>query len=170
MALIMLERGNLELAHEYGQKAIAHAPNSEEYHSNYAKILLKEGNLEGAIKAATQAIALKPDFIDPLDILGEAYRIKRNYTKSEYYWKEFLRNEPNDIMALVASLEIYHLQGEKEKLRSTIGQLLYLSHNGDVLDMIKTDNRRYFPYTPDPKKFLPILKNAFLQLADDSTR
>ena len=127
-------------------------------------------SLEEAIKEATHAIALKPDFIDPVAILGAAYHLQGNYAKAEYYWEEFLRKEPNDIMALSAALELYHLQGEKIKLRSTIGQLLYLSRNGDILDTIKSDKRKYFPYRPDLKKLLPILKNEFYLLVNDSTR
>lgn len=170
IALTMLESGNLKSAQEFGQKAITHAPNNEKYHSNYAKILLKEGNLEEVIKEATYAIALKPDYIAPMATLGAAYRLKGNYAKSEYYWQEFLREEPMNFIALLASLELYHLQGNKEKMRSTIGQLLYLSHNGDILAMIKTNKGGTFPYTPDPKKFRPILKSAFHQLAEDATR
>jgi tetratricopeptide (TPR) repeat protein len=170
MAFIMMYRGDLKLAHEYGQRAIAFAPNNELSHSNFARILLKEGNLEGAIKEATRAIALRPDFIVPLATLGEAYRLKGNYARSEYYWKEFLRTKPNDIMALFASLELYHLMGEKEKLMKTVGKLLYLSRNRDILDMIKKNNNKYLPYTPDSQRLLPILQKAFLQLAGDSTK
>jgi len=170
MALIMLNRGDLKMAHEYGQSAIAYAPNNVLSYNSFALILLKEGNLEGAIKEAAQAITLQPDFISPLATLGEAYRIKGDYAKSEYYWKEFHRNEPNHITALFALLELYHLQGKKENLLQTVGQLLFLSRNGDILDMIKSAKGKNYIYTPDPKKFLPILKNAFLQLADDSSK
>jgi tetratricopeptide (TPR) repeat protein len=170
MAVIMLNRGNLKLAHEYGQRAIVHAPNSKLSYYQFALILLKEGNLEGAIKAANKAVSLDPGFINPLGILGEAYRLQGNYARSEYYWNEFLNKEPNNINALLASLELYHLLGKKEELLLTMGKVLSLSHKGDIVDMIKNNKNKYLPYTPDPQRLLPILQKTFLQLAGDSTK
>jgi tetratricopeptide (TPR) repeat protein len=170
MAIIMLNRGNLKLAHEYGQSAIVFAPNNEVSHNNFALILLKEGNLDGAIKTANKAVLLHSGFINPLGILGEAYRLKGNYARSEYYLKELLKKEPNNINALLASLELYHLLGEKEELLQTMGKVLSLSHKGDIVDMIKKNKNKYLPYTPDPQRLLPIFQKAFLQLAGDSAK
>jgi tetratricopeptide (TPR) repeat protein len=165
MAFIMLYRGDLKLAHEYGEKAIAYAPKKEGSHNIFARVLFREGNLEEAVKEAARAIALLPDSIFPLAILGEAYRLKGDYGKAAYYWEKILKIKQNDIISLFASLELYHLMGEKEKLLQTAGQLLYLSRNGDILGMIKSIKGTDSIYTPDPKKFRPILKNAFRQLA-----
>jgi tetratricopeptide (TPR) repeat protein len=170
MAFIMLNRGNLKLAHEYGQKGAAYTPNNAVARNNFALILLKEGNLAGAIKEANNAVALDPNFICSLTILAEVYRIKGNYPRSEYYWSEVLKKDPNHITALLSSLELYHLMGEKEKLLQTAGALLYLSRNGDIIAMIDKSKNDSFPYTPDPEKLLPILQKLFLQLANDSTR
>lgn len=170
MAFIMLQRGNLKLAHEYGQRGVVYAPNIETSYSNLALILLKVGNLEEAIKAANKAVSLSPGLSNPLRILGEAYRLKGNYDRSEFYWREVLRKEPNNINAILASFELYHLLGKKEELLQTAGRLLFLSRNGDILDMIKTNRGKTFAYSPDPKKLIPILKNEFHQLANDSAR
>jgi protein O-mannosyl-transferase len=169
MALILLYRGDLTPAVEYSRRAIVQAPNNATFHSNYAQILLKRGNLEGAIAEALHAIALQSDLIAPLATLGEAYRVKGNYSRSEYYWREFLKKEPNNIIALLATLEIYHLQKKKEELLQTVGQLLSLSRAANIFDMLKQDKTKNFPYTPDRTKLLPILQNAFLQLAEDPT-
>jgi protein O-mannosyl-transferase len=164
MAFIMLNRGNLKQAHEYGQKAIVYAPNNELAHSNFARILLKEGNLDRAIAEASRAEEIRPGFLIPLATLGEAYRLKRNYSKSEFYWTEYRRRKPYDIIGLFAILELYQLQNKKEKIATTIGQLLSKSRNGNILEMIKRDERTNYPYTPDPKVFRSILRQAFLQL------
>jgi tetratricopeptide (TPR) repeat protein len=165
MAFIMLHRGDLKLAHEYGQKSIAFAPNKEASHTIFARVLFREGKLDEASEEATRAIALRTDTIFPLAILGETYRLKGNYGKAAYYWEKILKIKQNDIIALLASLELYHLMGEKEKLLQTVGKLLYLSRNGDILDMIRSVEGKDYIYTPDPKKFRPILQKAFRQLA-----
>jgi tetratricopeptide (TPR) repeat protein len=169
MAVIMLNRGNLKLAHEYGQRAIVYAPNSKLAYYQFALILLKEGKIEEAIKAANKAISLQPGFFNPLGILGEAYRLQGNYARSEYYWKEFLKEEPNNINALLASLELYHLLGKREELLLTMAKLLFLSPKGDIIAMVKDNDNKYLPYTPDPQRLLPILQKTFLRLVGEST-
>jgi tetratricopeptide (TPR) repeat protein len=170
MALIMLNRGDLKAAHEYAKRAIAFAPDNAMSYSNFAIILLKEGKLEGAIKEAAQAIALQPDFISPLATLGEAYRIKGDYAKSEYYWKELLQKDPNHMTNLCALLELYDLQGKHKEMVMTVGQLLYLNHNGNISNIISPDKNKYFPYIPDSQKLLPIFQKVFLQLSNDSAK
>jgi protein O-mannosyl-transferase len=172
MALIMLNRGDLKLAHEYSQRGLAYVPDNEAEvsHSNLALILLKEENIEEAIKAANKAVSLRPGLISPLRILGEAYRLKGNYVWSEYYWREVLKKEPNNINALLALSELYDLLGKKEELLQTAGKLLSLSRNGDIFNTIITNQGKAFAYNPDPKRLLPILQKVFLQLVGDSTR
>jgi hypothetical protein len=168
--LIMLKRGNLKLAHEYAYRAIVYAPQKEVSHKNFALILLKEGNLDEAIKEAFRAIELAPDYITPLTILGEAYRQKKDPVRSEYYWTEYVRKNPNNITAHFALIELYHLQGKNEKMLASIGKILFLNPEGDILSMIKKDENKFFPYTPNPQKLLPIVQKALLQLAGDSTK
>jgi tetratricopeptide (TPR) repeat protein len=164
MAYIMLYRGDLKLAHEYGEKAIVYAPKKEVSHNIFARVLFREGNLEEAVKEAARAIALRPDSIFPLAILGEANRLKGNYGKAAYHWEKILKIKQNDIIALFALLELYHLIGEKDKSLQTAGQLLYLSRNGDILGMIRSIKGKDSIYTPDPKKFRLILQKEFRQL------
>jgi tetratricopeptide (TPR) repeat protein len=170
MALILLNRGNLKLADEYSKRATANIPNNAGFHDNYARILLKRGNLEKAIEEALRALSLQPDLIEPLATLGEAYRVKGNYSRSEYYWREFLKKEPNHITALLSSLELYHLREKNEEVQQTVGQLLYLSRAANIFDILKKDKTKNFAYIPDPEKLRPILQNVFLQLTKDSTR
>jgi hypothetical protein len=115
-------------------------------------------------------LSLQPDLIEPLATLGEAYRVKGNYSRSEYYWREFLKKEPNHITALLSSLELYHLREKNEEVQQTVGQLLYLSRAANIFDILKKDKTKNFAYIPDPEKLRPILQNVFLQLTKDSTR
>jgi tetratricopeptide (TPR) repeat protein len=167
IAFIMLNRNNLKLAHTFGQMGVNFASTNATAHNNFALILFKEGDIDGAIKEANEALALDPNFAYPLAILAESYRIKGNYPKSQFYWGEFLMKNPDHINALLATLELYLQLGEKEKILQTAGKLLYLSRNGNLLDMIKNNKNELFPYSPDPQKLLPIIRNVFLKLAND---
>jgi tetratricopeptide (TPR) repeat protein len=159
LSLIMMDR-DLKLAHEYGYRGIVNAPQNQVSHNNFALILLKEGDLDGAIKEAGRAIELQSNYSIPLATLGEAYRRKRDYAKSEYYWTEFVRKEPDNITAHLALIELYHRQGMKDKLITIIGKILSLSPEGNIYGMIKKDRNKFFPYTPDPKTLVPILQSV----------
>ncbi|NPU85333.1 MAG: hypothetical protein HPY65_12715 [Syntrophaceae bacterium] len=151
MAFIMLNRGNLGKAHEYGEKAISYAPNNELAHSNFARILLKEGKLKEAINEASRALSIHPDFPASLAVLGEAYRLNGNYERSEHYWEEFIKFDPTNIPAFLALLELSHLQGKKDKSAALIKKLLVLSQGKSILEVLKQSNVKNFPYTPDPR-------------------
>ncbi len=160
MAFIMMTRGNLGKAHEYGQKAVFHAPDNELAHANFARILLKEGNIEASINAASRALSLRPGFPVSLAVLGEACRLKGDYANSEYYWKEYLKIDRDNINALLALLELSRLQGEKDESAAIIRKIHQLSRGRDLHDMIKRNAERNFPYTPGSGIIAEILHEA----------
>jgi tetratricopeptide (TPR) repeat protein len=164
MSLIMLNRGDLKRANEYSQRAVAYAPDNEAVYCNRALILLKAADSSGAIEAANKAISLRPDFIRPLSILAEAYRMQGDYAQSEYYWGEILRREPSNIIALLALLELFNLMGNKDGLLQTTERLHSLNRKGEIFAMIKASQRKDIAYSPNPDKLIPLLKKQFLEL------
>lgn len=103
-----------------GQNTSATAADSTETETAKAKaydyhtrgiILDSKGDHDGAIAEFTEAIRLKPNFVEALINRGAAYRQKREYDLASADYENALRQRPNESAALVGRGRVHHEKG-----------------------------------------------------------
>lgn len=88
-------RGNFQLAGDYLQRAVALRPHSVELHCNLGLILSHSTtNLDRAIEHCRMAIALKPDYPEAYNNLGNALRIRKDLQEALTCFEKALAMNP----------------------------------------------------------------------------
>jgi predicted Zn-dependent protease len=62
-------------------------PNSYAFHLTLARILLKEGRPDQAIKAAQKALMLGGDSSKPYSLFSEAFRMKKDQRAADHFYR-----------------------------------------------------------------------------------
>jgi len=160
LAMTSYRMDNLDKATEYIEDAISILPESEEYHAILSMILLKSGDIEGAVQAAGKSLELRPGYNIPLAMLAEAFRKTGEYEKAIYYWEAFLKENPKYIKGHLALAEMFYEIGDQEKLSTITGRLLHLRGEKSFTEIIREEASRddISPYKPDTDKLLPIIR------------
>ncbi|MBW2630456.1 MAG: tetratricopeptide repeat protein [Deltaproteobacteria bacterium] len=169
IAMTNYRMGNLNEAQKYIEDAIAILPESEEYRAILSMILLKSGDIDGAILAAGKALELKADYNIPLVMLAESFRKKGDNKKAVRYWEAFLKENPRYIKGHFALAEALSVTGNKKMLSKIIGRLMYLKGEKSYTEIIQEANGKddITPYICDPDILLPIIRKSLTDQAKD---
>ncbi len=163
MANLEVESGNIAGAHDYIRKAKEAGLNSPIIRAIQCKILLKNNQIDNAIRIAYSILIDEPADTMAKCILGEAFRLKGKYLRAIDYWERFLRRRPLSVMGHLALLELYYSSENKKMLSQIVGKILCLKKNQEFLDFIKAfaQNEEFITfYTPDSNVLLPIIRNT----------
>ena len=87
LAEIKARQNHLEDAEQLIRIGIALVPHSYAFHVTLARILLKEGRPDQAIKAAQKALMLGGDPSKPYVILSEAFKMKKDQRTADHFHK-----------------------------------------------------------------------------------
>lgn len=126
LAVALLRKGDLKHAHENSATALSLREGKASLHSNFALILLKEGDLDGAVIEADKALALNSSYVPPLAVLGEVWRRRGDYRKSAWYWELYVKREGGDISAQMALMEVYAGLEDEQGTADAINRFLRL--------------------------------------------
>lgn len=124
-------------------------------------LLFKAGEYDQAIQEAKEALAISPDQVNALAILGGAYKAKGNDSLATFYWEQYHERSPRDLEAILALIELYHQQGRKNDLTRTVGKILVLGgweSWAELLERLLGD-RHMFVYTPEPDSISTIIRD-----------
>jgi tetratricopeptide (TPR) repeat protein len=87
MAEIKVRKNQLADAEILIKIGIALAPNSYAFHLTLARILLKQGHPDAAIKEAQKALTLRGDSSKPYGVFAEAFKMKRDHRMADHFYK-----------------------------------------------------------------------------------
>jgi tetratricopeptide (TPR) repeat protein len=87
IAEIKVRKNQLADAEEIIRIGIALTPHSYAFHLTLARILLKEGLPDQAIKAAQKALMLGGDSSKPYGVFAEAFKLKKNSKMADHFYK-----------------------------------------------------------------------------------
>jgi tetratricopeptide (TPR) repeat protein len=87
MAEIKVRKNQLSDAEDIIRIGISRVPHSYAFHLTLARILLKEGRPDQAIKAAQKALMMGGDSSKPYGIFAEAFNLKKNSKMSDHFYK-----------------------------------------------------------------------------------
>jgi tetratricopeptide (TPR) repeat protein len=170
MAFIFVVKGKYAMAYELMLKAFNKEPYNEMYLKNLAFILLKEGKIDASINAAKQSLLLKEDFAEPLAILGEAFRVQKNYSKSIEYWESYATKKPTDIISRFCLIELYDRVQNRALLIKSVGILIQLKGEIAIEELIvrSAQNQNQNTYIINPDLVLPIIERVLIELQKES--
>ncbi len=116
-----------ELAEKELQKVKLLNPQQPEINLDLAKIFNFLGKPDMGIQHAAEYLLEKPDSIEALEVLGTTWRSKKDFQKSETFFKRALQKEPEKLSVKLELAALYVAQGKAEKA-------------GEMLEGIVRDN------------------------------
>ena len=131
IATIMFYKNDLANAEKYIKKAILQHPDSNKLHSTLSLILLKKGDPDKAIKEANKGMNYNKNYL-----IGEAYRLKNDLTKSSFFFKRYLEQFPEQFPANIALIEIYYLLKDQEALKQRVFHVMGLAREKDLPEIL----------------------------------
>ncbi len=107
LAHIRLQKGNVKGAWDLMEEHGPRHPRDAEMVTCYGLVLLKKGDVEGALKAAARSMALKWGDPQPWEISGAAWGKMGQLQKAAQCWEESRRMNPSNPKAQLALVELY---------------------------------------------------------------
>jgi predicted Zn-dependent protease len=87
MAEIKVRKNQLSDAEKIIRIGIALAPHSYAFRLTLARILLRQGHPDAAIKEAQKALILGGDSSKPYGVFAEAFKMKRDHRMADHFYK-----------------------------------------------------------------------------------
>jgi tetratricopeptide (TPR) repeat protein len=85
IAEIMIRKNRLREAEQWIRKGLTIKPRSYTYHAILARILLKEGQPDAAIKEAFMSLAINGNQSEPYTIISDAFRVKKDHIRADHF-------------------------------------------------------------------------------------
>lgn len=92
-------------------------------------ILLRNNNLDGALKSYQAAITLDPDLLEPYHNLGIVHYKKHNYQMAVKYFRIVLEREAEDVSAILNTGMAYYRMGKAKKAIEWVEKAIHLKED-----------------------------------------
>jgi len=161
LAQTQVRLNDIKSAERTIHQALRYWPYNAQLRATRSFILLKQGRFDDNIREAWKALVIENELSYVLKALAEGYRRTGRYEKALFYWEKYLADNPNDIEANFALIELYHKTGQKEKLDRMIGKAMYFK-GAKTWRATLDDYTKYqlqYAYEMDPKMLLSIIRN-----------
>ncbi|HAJ26401.1 MAG TPA: hypothetical protein DCG53_04015 [Syntrophus sp. (in: bacteria)] len=87
IAEIMIQKNRLQEAEQWIKKGLSIKPSSYAYHAILARILLKQGFPDAAIKEARVSLSLYGNQSEPYSVISDAFKVKKDMTTAAHFQK-----------------------------------------------------------------------------------
>jgi|WetSurMetagenome_2_1015567.scaffolds.fasta_scaffold19722_3 protein O-mannosyl-transferase len=160
LATVYLKKGDVEKAWNLMQENASRHRNDVEMINCCGLVLLKRGNAQGALKAATRSMALKWGGTQPWEISGEAWRILGKWQKAAQCWEKALSINPANPRAQLALVELYDRMKEEPALSRMAAQCLVLKGKQSLDDWLTglARNNEISAYEVNPEMLSRIIR------------
>jgi predicted Zn-dependent protease len=81
----MIRKNRLQEDEQWIRKGLSIKFGSYAYHAILARILLKEGQPDAAIKEAFISLAMNGNQSEPYTIISDAYRVKKDHIRADHF-------------------------------------------------------------------------------------
>lgn len=159
-AVYLYRDKQLEQAIAEEQWAVAHSPNWFSAYIWLGNALTMAGRPEEAITLAEPALRLSPLSVNYLPVLGNAYRVTRQYEKAIATYQKILAIIPHHPQARAGLAAVYSELGREEEAQATMPDVL--KQNSQIT---LEDVRQRLPYkdTAELERHLNALRKAGLK-------
>jgi len=111
---IYLMMGNVQLARQFGQRAVDAAPENPRALTALARAANWDEDNEAAADFAFDALEINPQYATAMAVLAEVYTDVGNWALAEEYLQKALTQEPNNITALRNRAYLFERQADYE--------------------------------------------------------
>ena len=115
LAVRYLDVGQVALARQHLERALALAPDFPDAHYNLGSVALAEGDTEAAIAAYRQAIALRPDYPEAHNNLGGLLAASGVFDEALVHYRLAVRFDPRHAGAHYNLANVLLVRGETEE-------------------------------------------------------
>jgi len=164
IATVMLKEGNNEGALAYLKNAIRIKSNHTGLHDLAGIASLRLGRFQEAEQAARTALSLSPKNTRSLMVLAECARQEGKRDEAIRYWQAFLKNDPSNVGACIALMELVFETGQKRLLEQEIARLMELKGQEDLKQFLREATKptqELQIYVPDVGRGLVIIEKCW---------
>lgn len=160
IAMVELKKGNTTAAYTHITQALEINPHSARQHGLLSLILLRLGRLEAALVESQKTLELNSEDTLPVAVIAEVFREKGETEKAIKQWEAYKKKNPQSVNAHFALIELYSSAGNKELLAETIGRLMDLKGDKNIMNFIldSTQHVGLSAYIPDTERMLAIIR------------
>ncbi len=158
-AVCLIRKGDMSTAKRTLMAAVSSWPDNACFRHTLGFVLLKEGKYDQAIQEARRALSLDPDLSGALSVMGEAFRRKGGDRAAIFYWERYIEKNPNDLEGILALIDLYSRENDREALSRVIGKLMCLKGSkgwDELIGQVLRDPKSH-AYLPDPEELIPII-------------
>jgi tetratricopeptide (TPR) repeat protein len=164
LARMKLRMGHGDEAYALIREKLEKFPHNGKLLQMYGFILLKKGDYTGAVDAAKRSLERDPKAIISLSIIGESYRHMGNNPLAILYWRDYLAQNTSDARAHLALIELYRSAGDKEALRKSVMQLMFMKGEKGLTALLEesAQNPRDSVYVFRPAELHRVIRSVVL--------
>ena len=129
LGTIFEQKGELELAIEYYDKALKLKPDYGEVYYNLGNVFLQQGKLEAAIDSYKQALKIQPDYPQAHNNLGNVFQLQGKLEAAIESYQQALKIQPENAQTHCNLGNVFQLQGKLEAAIESYQQTLKIQPN-----------------------------------------
>lgn len=136
------------------EEALSYWPENADLHYLSGLVHVRQGRCMEALTSAQKALAIDPDHLEALTVLGQSYHCQGNHALALDCWRRFVDREPRNLFGILALIELYDLEGKRDGAKRYLERLSAISGKRSlqqVLDLALQEGA-LSPYIPDVER------------------
>ena len=129
LGTIFEQKGELESAIEYYEKALKLKPDYGEVYYNLGNVFLQQGKLEAAIDSYKQALKIQPDYPQSHNNLGHVFQLQGTLEAAIESYQQALKIQPENAQIHCNLGNVFQLQGKLESAIESYQQAVKIQPN-----------------------------------------
>jgi tetratricopeptide (TPR) repeat protein len=106
--------GNYAAASAELAEALSYWPENADLHYLSGLVHIRQGRCTEALASASKAMTIDPDHLEALTVLGQSHYCLGNPALAIDYWRRFVDQEPTNLFGILALIELYDLEGNRD--------------------------------------------------------
>lgn len=126
-------------------------PENADLHYLAGLVHIRQGRCMEALSSASKALAIDPDHLEALTVLGQSYYCQGNHALAIDYWRRFVDQEPRNLFGILALIELYDLDGNRDSVKRYVERLAAIGGQRSLEQVLELALREgvLSPYIPD---------------------
>jgi tetratricopeptide (TPR) repeat protein len=146
--------GDYDAASAELDQALAYWPENADLHYLSGLVHVRQGRCTQALTSAGKAVAIDPDHPEALTVLGQCHYCQGNHALAIDYWRRFVDQEPRNLYGILALIELYDLEGNRDGATRYLERLAAISGQRSLEQVLELALQQggLSPYLPDVER------------------
>jgi tetratricopeptide (TPR) repeat protein len=135
-------------------EALAYWPKNADLHYLTGLVHVRQGRCMEALTSAGKAVAIDPDHLEALTVLGQSHYCQGNHSLAIGCWRRFVDQEPRNLYGILALIELYDLEGKRGDVKRYLERLADISGQRSLEQVLELALQEgvLSPYIPDTER------------------